>query len=89
MLLQSLKAHCLAPGGPGSIWNYLGAPVRSAGVSRRFACGFRTDLHFADEDFYIWWILIQVYIENQPEKFPKGKRAIDWIGSLMESYAAS
>jgi hypothetical protein len=48
MLLQSLRALCFAPGGPGSIWNYLGAPVRSAGVSGRFACGFRTDLHFAD-----------------------------------------
>jgi len=48
MLLQSLTALCLAPGGPGSIWKYLGALVRSAGVSERFAYGFRTDLHFAD-----------------------------------------
>jgi hypothetical protein len=48
MLWQSLSALCLAPGGPGSIWDYLGAPVRATGVSRRFACGFRTDLHFAD-----------------------------------------
>jgi hypothetical protein len=49
MLLQYLRALSLASGGPGSVWNYLGAPVRLAGVSRRFACGFRTDLHFADE----------------------------------------
>jgi hypothetical protein len=48
MLLRSLRALCFAPGGPGSIWNYLGAPVRSTGVSGSFACGFRTDLHFAD-----------------------------------------
>jgi len=48
MLLQSLRALCFAPGGPGSIWNYLGAPVMSTGVSGRFACGFRTNLHFAD-----------------------------------------
>jgi len=48
MLWQSLRALCLAPGGPGSIWDYLGAPVRATGVSRRFACGFRIDLHFAD-----------------------------------------
>jgi hypothetical protein len=48
MLLQSLRALCYAPGGPGSIWNHLGAPVRSAGTSGRFVCGFRTDLHFAD-----------------------------------------
>jgi len=48
MLWQSLRALCLAPGGPGSIWNQFGAPVRSTGVSRWFACGFRTDLHYAD-----------------------------------------
>jgi hypothetical protein len=48
MLFQSLRALCLAPRGPGSIWNHLGAPVRFTGVSGRFACGFRTDLHFAD-----------------------------------------
>jgi hypothetical protein len=48
MLMQSPRAPCVAASGPGSIWNYLGAPVRSAGVSGRFACGFRTDLHFAD-----------------------------------------
>jgi len=50
MLWQSLRALCLAPGGPGSIWNYLGALVRSTGVSRRFAYGFRTDFHFADAE---------------------------------------
>jgi len=48
MLLQSLRAHCKASGGPGSIWKYLEAQVRATGVSGRFACGFRTDLHFAD-----------------------------------------
>jgi len=48
MLWQSLRELSLAPGGLGSIWNYLEAPVKSTGVSRRFACGFRTDLHFAD-----------------------------------------
>jgi hypothetical protein len=48
MLLLSLRAPYLAPGGPGSMWNYLGAPVRSTGVSGRFACGFRTELHFGD-----------------------------------------
>jgi hypothetical protein len=48
MLFQSPRAHCLAPGGPESIWNHLGAPVRSTRVPGRLACGFRTDLHFAD-----------------------------------------
>jgi len=48
MLLQSLRALCLAAGGPGSIWKYLEALVRTTRVSGRFACGFQTDLHFAD-----------------------------------------
>jgi hypothetical protein len=47
MLLQSLRALCLAPGGPGSTWKYLEALVRSTGVSGRFACDFQTELHFA------------------------------------------
>jgi len=54
MLWQSLRTICLAPGGPGSIWNYLGAPVRTTGVSRRVVCGFRTDLHFADGWLHSW-----------------------------------
>jgi len=43
----------------------------------------------AGEDFDTWWVLVQVYIEDQPEKFPNDERTIDWIGSLMDSYAAS
>jgi len=54
MLFQSLRALCLAPGGPGSIWNHLGTPVRSTRVSGRFACGFRTNLHFADVGRETW-----------------------------------
>jgi hypothetical protein len=49
MHCQSLREHCLAPGGPGSIWNHRGGPVRSTGVSGWFACGFRTDLHLTDD----------------------------------------
>jgi len=48
MLLQSLRSLWKAPGRPGSIWKYLEALVRPHGVSGRFACGFRTDLYFAD-----------------------------------------
>jgi hypothetical protein len=43
----------------------------------------------AGEDFDTWWVLVQVYIKDQPEKFPEDQRTIDWIGSLMDSYAAS
>jgi len=48
MLLQSLRALCLAPGGSGWVWKYLEALVRSPGVCGRIACGFRTDLHIAE-----------------------------------------
>jgi len=41
------------------------------------------------EDFNTWWILVQVYSKDQPERFPEDERTIDWIGSLMDSYAAS
>jgi len=43
----------------------------------------------AGEDFDTWWILVQVYIVDQPEKFPKDDRTIDWIGLLMKGYAVS
>jgi len=48
MLLESVRARCLAPGGSWSILKYLKALVRLPGVSGRIACSFRTDLHFAD-----------------------------------------
>jgi len=48
MLLQSLRALCLAPVESGSVWKYLEALVRSPGVSGRIECGFRTESHFAD-----------------------------------------
>ena len=48
MLLLSLSALCLAPGGPGSIRRQVEALVRSTSVSGRFVCGFWTELHFAN-----------------------------------------
>jgi len=32
---------------------------------------------------------VEVVIHDQPEKFPKDKRTIDWIGSLVDKYAAA
>lgn len=32
---------------------------------------------------------MEVYIHDEPEKFPKDERTIDWIGSLMDKYAAA
>ena len=43
----------------------------------------------AGEDFDTWWVLVQVYIRDQPERFPEDERTINWISSLMESYAGS
>jgi hypothetical protein len=48
MLWQSLRALYLAAVGPGSIYKYLEALLRSTGVSGRIACGFLTDLHSSD-----------------------------------------
>jgi hypothetical protein len=49
MLFQSLRAFCKAPGGAGSISRYLEALVRETRVSERFAYGFQTEIHVADE----------------------------------------
>jgi hypothetical protein len=43
MLLQSLRALCLATGGPGSIWKDSEAQLRTTGVSGGFAHDFETD----------------------------------------------
>jgi hypothetical protein len=41
------------------------------------------------EDFDTWWVMVQVYIKDQPERFPEDERTIDWIDSLIDSYASS
>jgi len=48
ILLQSLKALCLAPWGLERISKYIEAQVTSTGVSGRLACRLQTDLRFAD-----------------------------------------
>jgi len=48
MLLQSLRALCLSPGGSASVWKYLEALLRSPGVSGRISCGLMTELLSAD-----------------------------------------
>jgi len=53
MLLQELRAFSLAPGGSGSVWNYLEALVRLTGVSGILVCSFRTVVHFADVEVII------------------------------------
>jgi len=41
------------------------------------------------DNFDTWWIIVEVYIRDQPEKFPKDQQTIDWIGSLMDRYAVA
>lgn len=48
ILLLSLRAHCKAPTGPGSIRKYLEELVSATGVYGRFVCSFRTKVHFPD-----------------------------------------
>jgi hypothetical protein len=45
-----LNAMYLPPEGPGNIWMCLQVLVKLTAVSRKFVCGFQTDLHFADID---------------------------------------
>ena len=48
MLLHSLRALSLPPGGPGSIWKDSNAQVWSTSIFQRIASGFWTDLQFGD-----------------------------------------
>jgi len=41
-----------------------------------------------EADFDTWWIMVDGYIQDQPERFPKHEQTIYWIGSLMDRYAA-
>jgi len=60
LLLESLRALCSAPGESGSIYKYLEVLVKLPRVSGRIACGFWTDLHFADRH-----CLVQVVVHHQ------------------------
>jgi len=46
--LVESQSTLLRARGPASIWKYFKALVWSTWLPGRFACGFRTDLHFAD-----------------------------------------
>jgi len=41
------------------------------------------------DDFDAWWITVQTFIQDQPEKFDNSGRTINWIGGLMRKYAAA
>jgi len=41
------------------------------------------------DDFEAWWIMVQTFIQDQPEKFDETGRTINWVGGLLEKYAAA
>jgi len=41
------------------------------------------------DDFEAWWVIVQTYIQDQPEKFEDTGRTINWIGGLLTHYAQS
>jgi hypothetical protein len=43
----------------------------------------------AGEDFDAWWIIVQTFIQDQPEKFEDSGRTINWIGGFLKKYAAA
>jgi len=40
------------------------------------------------EDCDAWWVIIQTFIKDQPEKFHDTKRTINCVGGLLKKYAA-
>lgn len=41
------------------------------------------------DGFEAWWVMVQTYIHDQPEKFQDKGRTINWIGGLLTHYAQS
>jgi len=62
MLLQSLRAVSNALVGHANSWKYSEALVRATRVSERFACGFWTDLRFANELQYIGFPTLLIFM---------------------------
>lgn len=54
MLLQTLRAFSLDPGGPEIIWNYSKVLVRSTRVSGRVAWNIRNNFDFVDACNALW-----------------------------------
>ena len=43
----------------------------------------------AGDDFEARWIMVQIFIHDQPEKFDETGRTINWVGGLLNKYAAA
>jgi hypothetical protein len=36
-----------------------------------------------EDDIDTWWMMVEVYIHDHSEKFPKADKTIDWIRSVI------
>jgi len=76
MLLQQLRVLSFAPGGLGSVWNWVGVLVRLTSAAGRIACGFWTILRWLIQFGWIYTCaeftnrMLNIYIMmNQADDF--------------------
>jgi len=41
------------------------------------------------DDFDDWWVMLETFIQNQPEKFEDPGRTINWVGGFLQKYAGA
>ena len=41
------------------------------------------------DDFDDWWVMLETFINDQPEKFEDSGRTINWVGGFLQKYAGA
>jgi hypothetical protein len=41
------------------------------------------------DDFDDWWVMLETFIQDQPEKFEDPGRTINWVGGFLQKYAGA
>jgi len=41
------------------------------------------------DDFDDWWVMLETFIHDQPEKFEDSGRTINWVGGFLQKYAGA
>jgi len=41
------------------------------------------------DDFDDWWVMLETFIHDQPEKFDDPGRTINWVGGFLQKYAGA
>jgi len=41
------------------------------------------------DDFDDWWVMLEMFIHDQPEKFEDSGRTINWVGGFLQKYAGA